>query len=41
MIMSIAIIYIFFILCDIWSTVSNYFQKIHRPPPLPKNSTTP
>ena len=27
-IMIIAIIYIFFILCDIWSTVENYFQKI-------------
>ena len=40
MIMIIAIIYIFFILCDIWSTVENYFQKILRPPlpwknPLP------
>ena len=22
----------FFILCDIWSTVENYFQKILRPP---------
>ena len=32
MIMIIAIIYIFFILCDIWSTVENYFQKILRPP---------
>ena len=32
MIMIIATIYIFFILYDIWSTVENYFQKIHRPP---------
>ena len=31
-IMIIAIIYIFFILCDIWSTVENYFQKILRSP---------
>ena len=38
MIMVIAIIYICFILCDIWSTVENYFQKIFSPPwkkPLP------
>ena len=33
MIMIIAIIYIFFISCDIWSTVENYFQKILTPPP--------
>ena len=33
MIMIIAIIYIFFILCDIWSTVENCFQKIFSPPP--------
>ena len=33
-IMIIAIIYIFLILCDIWSTVENYFHKIL--PPLKK-----
>ena len=43
MIMIIAIICIFFILCDIWSIVENYFQKIlsHHPlkkPTPPKNS---
>ena len=32
MIMAIAIIYIFFILCDISSLVENYFQKILSPP---------
>ena len=32
MIMIIAIIYIFFILCDIWSAVQDYFQKILSPP---------
>ena len=31
-IMIIAIIYIFFILRDIWSKVENYFLKIVRPP---------
>ena len=31
--MIIAIIYIFFILRDIWSKVENYFLKIVRPPP--------
>ena len=36
MIMIIAIIYIFFILLDIWSTVKNYFQKILSPPPPAK-----
>ena len=46
MIMIIAIILIFFILCDIWSTVENYFQKIHNthtPPPAPslKKSISP
>ena len=38
MIMIIAIICIFLILCDTWWTVENYFQKILRPPwknPLP------
>ena len=30
-IMISAIIYIFFILCDIWSIVENYFQKILSP----------
>ena len=30
-IMIIAIIYIFLILCDIWSTVENYFHKILPP----------
>ena len=39
MIMIIAIIYIFSILCDIWSTVENYFQKILSFPP--KKSTPP
>ena len=38
MIMVIAIIYIFFILCDIWSTVENYSQKILR---LPLKKSTP
>ena len=32
MIMTIAIIYIFLILCDICLTVENYFQKILRSP---------
>ena len=32
MMMIIAIIYILFILCDIWSTVENCFQKILSPP---------
>ena len=36
MIMSIAVIYIFFIICDIWSTVENYFQKIISPSPPEK-----
>ena len=37
MIMIIAIICIFFIIFDIWSTVKNYFQKIiSLPPPLEK-----
>ena len=33
----------FFILCDIWSTVENYFQKIlsHKNPLPPKNSKIP
>ena len=31
--MIITIIFIFFILCNIWSAVENYFQKIHSPPP--------
>ena len=48
MIMIIAIIYTFLILCDIWSSIESYFQKILRPsqkksaPPFyslaPKNS---
>ena len=37
MIMIIAVIYIFFILCHIWSIVENYFQKILSPPPLEKS----
>ena len=37
MIMIIAMIYSFFILCDIWSTIENYFQKIlSLPPPCRK-----
>ena len=36
MIMIIAIIYIFFILRDIWSKVENYFLQIVRPRPLEK-----
>ena len=41
MITIIALIYIYFILCDTWSTFENYFQKILSPPdkihsPLPK-----
>ena len=32
MIMTTAITYIFFILCDIWSTVENFFQKILSTP---------
>ena len=34
---------VFFILCDIWWTVENYFQKILSPPPSPimKKSTFP
>ena len=36
MIMIIAMIYIFFIICDIWSTVENYFQKIISPSPPEK-----
>ena len=32
MIMIIAIIYIFVILCDVWSTIENYYQKILRLP---------
>ena len=32
MIMIIVIIYIFFILCNIWLTVDNYLQKILSPP---------
>ena len=37
MIMIIAMIYSFFILCDIWSTIENYFQKIlSLPPPSEK-----
>ena len=39
MIRAIAIIYIFFILCDIQLTVENYFQKIGSPPPPLKKST--
>ena len=38
MIMGIAIIYIFLILCDISSLAENYFQKILSPHPM-KNST--
>ena len=44
MIMIIAIIFIFFILCDIWSTVENYFQNILRTPwknPLPPSYSLP
>ena len=32
MVMTIAVIYIIFILCDIWLAVENYFQKILRLP---------
>ena len=38
-IMIIIIDYNFFILCDIWSTVENYFHKILSPPL--KKSTPP
>ena len=42
MIMIIAIICIFFIIFDIWSTVKNYFQKIISLPPPPwKNPLSP
>ena len=41
MIMIIAIIYMFFILCDIWLTVENYFQKILSLLPPLKKSTPP
>ena len=41
MIMITAIIYILFILCDIWSTVENYFQKILSPPPYPEKIQSP
>ena len=37
MIMTVATIYIFFILCGIWSPVENYFQKILSPHPLKKS----
>ena len=38
MIMIIAIIYIFFILSDIWSTVENSFQKILSLPTVKKST---